>query len=41
MFRAFHDSGELVPAEEVARKLVERLIEGPVDSGQTYRYADL
>jgi NAD(P)-dependent dehydrogenase (short-subunit alcohol dehydrogenase family) len=41
MFRGFHARGELVPAQEVARKTVERLVVRAVESGRTYRYADL
>jgi NAD(P)-dependent dehydrogenase (short-subunit alcohol dehydrogenase family) len=41
LFRGFHAGGQLVPAETVARRAVERLIEGAVESGRTYSYAEL
>ncbi|HEY1328947.1 MAG TPA: SDR family NAD(P)-dependent oxidoreductase [Casimicrobiaceae bacterium] len=41
LFVGFHDSGQLVPPATVARKTIERLIEGPVESGRTYSYAEL
>jgi NAD(P)-dependent dehydrogenase (short-subunit alcohol dehydrogenase family) len=41
MFRQFHASGQLVAAEAVARKVVARLIEGTVESGRVYAYAEL
>ncbi|HEX7328425.1 MAG TPA: SDR family NAD(P)-dependent oxidoreductase [Casimicrobiaceae bacterium] len=41
MFRDFHASGRLVPPDEVAAKVVARLVEGEVDNGRTYSYAEL
>jgi NAD(P)-dependent dehydrogenase (short-subunit alcohol dehydrogenase family) len=41
MFRGFHASGQLVAAGEVARRTVARLVEGSVESGRTYSYAEL
>ena len=41
MFRDFHDSGRLVPAERVAKVVLATLIDRPVSAGATYNYADL
>lgn len=41
MFRDFHASGRLVPAAEVAAKVVSRLVEGEIDNGRTYTCAEL
>ena len=41
MFRDFHAKGALVAPEVVARRTVERLIDGPVEAGRTYSYAEL
>jgi benzil reductase ((S)-benzoin forming) len=41
MFRDFHTSGQLVEADVVAAKVIPRLVEGPVENGRMYRYADL
>ena len=41
MFRQFHASGQLVAPDVVARKVVARLVEGPVESGRVYSYAEL
>jgi benzil reductase ((S)-benzoin forming) len=41
MFEQFHASGQLVAPEAVARKVVERLVEGEVESGRVYSYAEL
>lgn len=41
LFQGFHASGQLVPPATVARKTIERLIEGPIDAGRTYSYAEL
>jgi NAD(P)-dependent dehydrogenase (short-subunit alcohol dehydrogenase family) len=41
MFRGFHARGELVPAEDVARRALARLVDAPIESGRTYRYAEL
>jgi benzil reductase ((S)-benzoin forming) len=41
LFQDFHASGQLVDAATVAARIRARLIEGPVEAGQTYRYAEL
>lgn len=41
LFKGFHESGQLVPAATVARKAIERLVEGPIEDGRTYSYAEL
>ena len=41
LFKSFHASGQLVPADVVARKVVSRLVLGPVEQGRTYSYAEL
>lgn len=41
LFKGFHADGQLVPADTVARKVVERLVLAPVESGRTYSYAEL
>lgn len=41
MFEQFHASGQLVAPEVVARKVVVRLVEGEVESGRVYSYAEL
>jgi benzil reductase ((S)-benzoin forming) len=41
MFRGFHDQGQLVAPDVVARKVVARLVQGDVDDGRTYRYDEL
>jgi len=41
MFQAFHDSGQLVPPDVVARVIVDRLVLAPVDHGRTYSYQEL
>lgn len=41
MFQQFHASGQLVAPEVVARKVVARLVEGAVESGRVYSYAEL
>jgi benzil reductase ((S)-benzoin forming) len=41
MFRGFHDSGQLVAPDVVARKVVARLVQGDVDDARTYRYDEL
>lgn len=41
MFRDFHASGRLVAPAEVAAKVVARLVEGAIDNGRTYTYAEL
>jgi NAD(P)-dependent dehydrogenase (short-subunit alcohol dehydrogenase family) len=41
LFVGFHRSGQLVAAATVARKTIDRLVEGPVESGRTYSYAEL
>lgn len=41
MFRAFHASGQLVPPDVTAAKIVDRLVLGPVEAGRIYRYQEL
>ena len=41
MFRDFHAQGARLPAEVVARKTVDRLLEGRIEAGRTYSYAEL
>ena len=41
LFKGFHESRQLVPAQTVAQKTIDRLIEGPIESGRTYSYAEL
>lgn len=41
LFKGFHAGGQLVPADTVARKVVDRLVLAPVESGRTYSYAEL
>ena len=41
LFRGFHAGGRLVPADVVARRVVERLVLGPIEHGRTYSYAEL
>jgi benzil reductase ((S)-benzoin forming) len=41
LFQGFHSSGQLVAAASVARKTIDRLVEGPIESGRTYSYAEL
>ncbi|HET8584929.1 MAG TPA: SDR family NAD(P)-dependent oxidoreductase, partial [Casimicrobiaceae bacterium] len=41
MFQQFHASGQLVAPDVVARKVVARLVEGAVESGRVYSYAQL
>ena len=41
LFKGFHAGRQLVPAEVVARKVVERLVLGVVEHGRTYSYAEL
>ena len=41
MFRGFHESGQLVPPEVTAAKIVERLVLGSVENGRAYSYAEL
>jgi NAD(P)-dependent dehydrogenase (short-subunit alcohol dehydrogenase family) len=41
LFVGFHQGGQLVAPATVARKAIDRLIEGPVESGRTYSYAQL
>lgn len=41
LFKGFHASGQLVPPDVVARKVVSRLVLGSVDQGRTYTYAEL
>lgn len=41
MFLNFHASGQLVPPDVVAAKIVDRLVQGDVENGRCYRYMDL
>jgi NAD(P)-dependent dehydrogenase (short-subunit alcohol dehydrogenase family) len=41
LFKGFHESGQLVAPAIVARKTIDRLVEGPIESGRTYSYAEL
>lgn len=41
MFRGFHASGQLQPPATVAERVVARLVEGSVENGLMYRYAEL
>lgn len=41
LFKGFHAGGQLVPPDLVARKVVDRLVLGPVEHGRTYTYAEL
>lgn len=41
LFRGFKDQGILKDPADVAARIVERLVEGPVDHGRTYSHLDL
>jgi NAD(P)-dependent dehydrogenase (short-subunit alcohol dehydrogenase family) len=41
LFKGFHEGGQLVQPEVVARKIVDRLVVAPVENGRTYAYAEL
>jgi NAD(P)-dependent dehydrogenase (short-subunit alcohol dehydrogenase family) len=41
MFQQFHESGQLVPPDVTAAKIVDRLVLGPADAGRVYRYQEL
>jgi benzil reductase ((S)-benzoin forming) len=41
MFKDFHASGQLVPPHAVAAKIIAKLVEGPIKSGEMYRYQEL
>jgi benzil reductase ((S)-benzoin forming) len=41
LFKRFHADRKLVPPGVVARKVVDRLVLGPVEHGRTYTYAEL
>jgi benzil reductase ((S)-benzoin forming) len=41
MFREFHASGQLVPPDVVAAKIVDRLVLGEIENGRSYNYRDL
>jgi benzil reductase ((S)-benzoin forming) len=41
MFRDFHASGQLVPPDVVAAKIVDRLVLGEVENGRCYSYKEL
>jgi NAD(P)-dependent dehydrogenase (short-subunit alcohol dehydrogenase family) len=41
LFQGFHKAGQLVPPDVVARKVIDRLVLGPIEHGRTYSYAEL
>jgi len=41
LFQGFHQAGQLVAPDVVARKVIERLVLGPIEHGRTYSYAEL
>ena len=41
MFREFHASGQLVPPDVVAAKIIDRLVLGEVENGRGYNYKEL
>ena len=41
LFKDFHAGGRPVAPDVVARKVADRLVQGPVEQGRTYRYAEL
>jgi NAD(P)-dependent dehydrogenase (short-subunit alcohol dehydrogenase family) len=41
MFRQLHASGQLVPPDVTAAKIVDRLVLGTVEPGRVYRYQEL
>jgi NAD(P)-dependent dehydrogenase (short-subunit alcohol dehydrogenase family) len=41
MFRSFKENGLLKDPAEVAARIVDKLIEGPVENGRTYSHTDL
>jgi hypothetical protein len=41
LFKRFHADRKLVPPGVVARKVVDRLVLGPVEHGRRYTYAEL
>ena len=41
LFKGFHESGQLVAADRVAEKIVDRLVQGCVENGRTYSYKEL
>jgi NAD(P)-dependent dehydrogenase (short-subunit alcohol dehydrogenase family) len=41
MFRAFHASGQLVPPDVTAARIVDRLVLSPVENGRIYSYAEI
>lgn len=41
MFKSFHESGQLVPPDVTAAKIVDRLVLGRVEPGRVYRYQEL
>jgi len=41
MFKDFHSSGQLVAPDVAARRIVEKVVLAPVESGRMYRYAEL
>jgi NAD(P)-dependent dehydrogenase (short-subunit alcohol dehydrogenase family) len=41
MFRSFKENGLLKDPAEVAARIVDRLVMGPIDNGRTYLHTDL
>lgn len=41
LFKDFHESGQLVAADRVAEKIVDKLVQGRVENGRTYSYKEL
>jgi benzil reductase ((S)-benzoin forming) len=41
LFRGFHQSGQLVSADVVARKIVQKLVDAAVENGRVYSYSEL
>lgn len=41
MFRGFHETGQLMPPDVVAAKIVDRLVLGEVENGRCYSYKEL
>lgn len=41
LFRGFHERGQLVRSDVAAKKIVDRIVVGPIEQGRTYSYADL
>ncbi len=41
LFKGFHESGQLIAADQVAQKIVDKLVQGRVENGRTYAYKEL